>query len=41
MKTALMPIVPTLFDTGTFDFFDLDPIEVARQLTVSFKSYNI
>jgi hypothetical protein len=34
MRTALIPIVPTLFDTGTFDFFDLDPIEVARQLTL-------
>jgi len=32
---APAPILPNLFATGTFDFFDLDPIEFARQLTVS------
>jgi hypothetical protein len=35
LKDAPMPILPTLFAPGTFDFYDLHPVEVARQLTLN------
>jgi hypothetical protein len=33
-NNAPVSVVPSLFESGSFDFFDLDPIEVARQLTL-------
>lgn len=34
LKNAPMSILPSLFKNGTFDFLDLDNVEIARQLAL-------